>query len=452
MPVIAAFVAGCSPSLLKKRIASVLAAASATEEVTISTFSVMLGTAVNDTSCANCLAVDGSGNIYIAAMTAGSLSEANAGSTDVFVLKLDSTGSTVWTRQLGNVTIGAGANNVDTVAGIRVNAAGEVFIAGQTLGSLGEANAGSGDAYVAKLTAAGAVSWIKQFGNVTIGANAALNEDVTGIGLLSGGDVVVGGYTQGNLAEVRGGASDPWIARLDSSTGALSWITQVGSVTHASGSPATETPLGGLVVDGSDNIYLSGRTSGAFGEASAGSNDAWVMKMDSGGTYTWIRQLGNVSVGVSAAGSEFAQSIAIDDLGDILLTGYTGGALDEANAGNVDVFVAKLEPVAGAISWITQLGNVTVGAGASGTDVPIGSTTDSSESHYVIGYSNGNFGEANGGTWDVFIAKFTAVGAYQSVKHYGLVTGGAAVTSADFGRGVYVHSSGKVRSIYADSG
>jgi hypothetical protein len=52
------------------------------------------------------IAVDQDDNIYCAGRTQGSLGEANGGLDDIFVWKLDSAGNTIWVKQFGAVTKG----------------------------------------------------------------------------------------------------------------------------------------------------------------------------------------------------------------------------------------------------------------------------------------------------------------------------------------------------------
>ena len=47
------------------------------------------------------IALDDSGNSYCAGSTSGALGEANGGSSDAFVMKLNSSGTLQWVRQLG---------------------------------------------------------------------------------------------------------------------------------------------------------------------------------------------------------------------------------------------------------------------------------------------------------------------------------------------------------------
>ena len=90
------------------------------------------------------VAVDPAGDAYVAGATNGRLPgapERNAGGFDVFVAKFSQAGSRLWVHLLGTPT-------ADDAYGIAVDATGNAYIAGTTNGRLGrapEGNAGDED-------------------------------------------------------------------------------------------------------------------------------------------------------------------------------------------------------------------------------------------------------------------------------------------------------------------
>lgn len=89
------------------------------------------------------VAVDDSGNACITGYTSGSLGGTNAGDFDAFVSKYDGLGVRLWTRQTGT-------SDIDYSMGVALDGTGNAYIAGFTFGSLGGANAGLRDTYTAK--------------------------------------------------------------------------------------------------------------------------------------------------------------------------------------------------------------------------------------------------------------------------------------------------------------
>ena len=65
-------------------------------------------------------------------------------------------GRVLWKRQFGTETW-------DEASGVATDAAGNVYLAGTTDGSLGGVNGGGADAWVAKYDTAGHVLWKRQF-------------------------------------------------------------------------------------------------------------------------------------------------------------------------------------------------------------------------------------------------------------------------------------------------
>ncbi len=105
------------------------------------------------------VAVDGSGNVYITGSTYGTLpGQTSAGAGDAFVRKYDSNGNELWTRQFGG-------SSYDEAYGVAVDGSGNVYVAGLTTGTLpGQTSAGLTDAFVRKYDASGNELWTRQFG------------------------------------------------------------------------------------------------------------------------------------------------------------------------------------------------------------------------------------------------------------------------------------------------
>ena len=107
------------------------------------------------------IAVDGSGNVYVAGhsnATWGSPVRAYSGSGyDAFVAKLNSSGSLTWNTFLG------GNGGEDQANGIAVDGSGNVYVTGWSVATWGSPvtafGGGSSDAFVAKLSSSGSLTW-----------------------------------------------------------------------------------------------------------------------------------------------------------------------------------------------------------------------------------------------------------------------------------------------------
>jgi hypothetical protein len=101
--------------------------------------------------------LDAAGNLYVAGNTEGSLFGTNAGETDVFIRKYDAQRQVVWTAQFGS-------DKIDQATGLAIDAAGNVYVAGFTFGNLA-GSSGNVDPFVAKYNSNGQPVWIRQFGS-----------------------------------------------------------------------------------------------------------------------------------------------------------------------------------------------------------------------------------------------------------------------------------------------
>jgi hypothetical protein len=145
------------------------------------------------------VATDGEGNVYISGWSEGSLVGADAGPVNAFAAKYSAGGALLWTRQLGTPegTVSRGA---------ATDGDGNVYISGETWGSLGGANQGERDAWVAKYSAEGALLWARQLGTSA--------EDVSsGVATDGDGNVYISGGTYGSLGGANEGGFDAFVAK-----------------------------------------------------------------------------------------------------------------------------------------------------------------------------------------------------------------------------------------------
>ncbi len=158
-----------------------------------------VGTVLEDYSSS--VHADQAGHIYMSGGTAGSLAGPNAGRTDAFISKYDLLGAHIWTRQFGS-------SSDDATQKVTTDKHGNVYIAGTTRGSIAGRNAGIRDPFVAKFDADGRLLWTRQFGTVydEQAAFAASDGD---------GNVYVTGYTEGSLGGANVGWADVFIAKYD---------------------------------------------------------------------------------------------------------------------------------------------------------------------------------------------------------------------------------------------
>ncbi|MCE3226051.1 MAG: hypothetical protein K0S32_602 [Bacteroidetes bacterium] len=156
----------------------------------------------------NSMAHDNAGNLYIGGQFSGTIdfdagpgtSTLTAlGSNDVFLMKLSSTGSFIWVK---NVTSSTGNN--DLGQSVKTDPNGDVFIAGGFSGNADFdpssstftlAGTGYSDIYVAKYTSAGNLALVFELDNPSPPSSSYSN--VFGLYTDNSGDVVISGAFQG---------------------------------------------------------------------------------------------------------------------------------------------------------------------------------------------------------------------------------------------------------------
>jgi hypothetical protein len=335
--------------------------------------------------------LDGSGNVYLAGSTLGSLDgNSNAGGEDLCLLKFSSAGVRQWTAQFGSAA-GDGANAV------AVDSAGNVYVAGFTLGSLPGANVGSSggsDLFLIKYDPAGVQQWVRQLGSVA-------SDQARGLAIDAAGNVYVTGSTLGTLpgfGNVSAGGEDLFLLKYDGN-GVLQWVRQFGSV---AGDQAYAVAVGS-----NGAIFVAGATLGALpGNAISGGSDAFLASYNADGVRQWIRQFGSV-------GFDAAQGLAADSQGGIYLGGVTSGVLaGSVNAGGNDLFVAKFDTL-GTRLWTSQLGTV-------GSDTVLAVGAEAKGGVYLTGSSSGGLdGNQPSGGEDLILLKYDSLGNKQWTRQLG---------------------------------
>lgn len=278
----------------------------------------------------NAVIADASGHVYVVGTTFGSVDGQphNSGNYDIFVTQFDAaTGARSWTVEFG--TSGGSTFGI----GIATDAAGNnVYVSGTTLGALSGSNVGQEDVFVAQLSSAGNRGWTTQIGTIYPDYNGGVTVDPVS------GAVYVTGRTGGSMAgsgvtNPTPGAYDVFVARLDATSGNISWIRQLAS-------PGNDYATG--VAARAGNVYVTGYTYGDIdGNVNQDSThltaDMFLTMYDATGTRHWTRQFGTMT-------SEKAYAVATDPAvsGGAFVTGFTLGNFDgSVSSGGADIVVLK---------------------------------------------------------------------------------------------------------------
>jgi hypothetical protein len=338
------------------------------------------------------------------------------------------TGAPRWGLALG----GLGS---DAPRGIAVDAAGASYLAGyfeaeMTFGKLGTrapappdtsklaANAKPplprSDAFVVRIDAAGAPTWVQTFG--------ASREDVAnGVAVDAKGNLAVTGnfldaLTIGSgtdaLSAKAAGSDDVFVAAF-TPDGTPTWLWTSGGIDSDGGNAIAAHPDGGWVVAGS---FSASAELGPQRFKSQGATDAFLVKLAPGGEVQWALQLGGrYADTILGAATDPAGSIYV--LGQFSDTASVGGApLVAAGNAGVDVFLAKYD-AGGKHLWSTRFGNE-LDDGARGLAVdPAGNVTVTGSFEKTIQIGTETF-QSHGET-DIYVARFGTDGAFRWARAWG---------------------------------
>ena len=326
------------------------------------------------------IAVDNSGNIFVAGATLGSLdgnTNPSEGETaDIFLTKWNADGTKAWTKQWGT-------DNGDYGEAVAVNSTGDIFVTGLTTsaGLDGNTAIGGTDIFLTKWNADGTKAWTKQWGTSI--------EDVGwSIAVDGSGNIFVAGRTAGALdGNTSAGLRDVFLTKWNAD-GTKAWTKQWGT------NAEDLSFYNSLAINTAGDVFVAGGTAGALdGNTSAGLRDVFLTKWNADGTKAWTKQWGT-------SGYDMGFSVAVDALENIFVAGSTEGPLDgNTNFGGYDIFLIKLSPE-GTRAWTKQMGTVNYDEGES-------LAIDAGGNIFLSGMTNGSLdGNIGAGDYDIFLIKW----------------------------------------------
>jgi len=281
-------------------------------------------------------------------------------SWDAYLVRLNASGDTVWTKNYGNV-------GYDEFESIKPTADGGFIMAGQT-----DNVDIIGDVYLVKTDANGVVTWSKTYGAAGTADFGYSVRQTTDLGY------IIAGYT----TSVGSGGRDLVLIKTDA-TGGVTWSKTYGGASDEEGRCVEQTADGGYIVSGYASSYGNGIQS-------------YLIKTTSTGTVTWSKTFGGSNTEVGSSVKQLSD-------GSYILGGYT----DSYGAGNFDFLLIKLT-TAGAITWSKTYGGTLEDRG---TSVQI-----TADGGYIMGGKTLNYG---GGNSDYCLVKTDATGGLTWAKAYG---------------------------------
>jgi hypothetical protein len=318
------------------------------------------------------VAVDAAGHTYVLSYsesrgfpTTAKAFDRRIDGFDAVVSKLDPSGSElIWSTALGG-------SDGDCAPGcaLAVDDSGAVYVAGSTRsadfpttpGAFDTTHEGEFEAFVAKLDpSGGALVYSTFLGGAGNDLGFSIAVDDAGAAYVAGGTRSADFPTSSGAFDTsHNGGNDAYVAKLDPSGGALLYGTFLGG-------GADDDGFGGLAIDGSGVVYVSGETqsadfpitAGAVDPVFNGGADAFVTKLaPGGGSLAYSTFLGG-------AASDFSLDLEVDAAGAAYVVGdtrsvdfpTTPGAFDGTHGDDFDGYAAKLDATGASLTYSTFLG------------------------------------------------------------------------------------------------
>ncbi|MDR2458041.1 MAG: hypothetical protein LBD41_06140, partial [Clostridiales Family XIII bacterium] len=141
-------------------------------------------------------------------------------------------------------------------------------------------NHGDDEYWIVKLDSLGTIQWQKSL-------NGSFGNYANSIQLTSDGGYIIAVYSNSNDGDVTGnhGSYDYSIVKLNS-LGTIQWQKSLGGSNHDSANSIQQTSDGGFIIAGQSESN-DGDVTGNHG-----SQDYWIVKLDSLGTIQWQKSLG----------------------------------------------------------------------------------------------------------------------------------------------------------------
>ncbi len=317
--------------------------------------------------------------------------EGSLGSSDYWVVKLNSNGAIEWQNTIGG-------SNGDYLNSVQQTSDGGYILGGKSFSDISgdktEDALGLGDYWLVKLNSTGAIEWQN-----TIGGSE--DEELSSVQLTSDGGYILGGHSasgiSGDKTEESQGSYDYWVLKVDEE-GNIEWQNTIGGNAEDYLRSIIQTTDGGYLLGGHSYSDLSGDKT----EKNQGYVDYWIVKLNSTGNIEWQNTIGGFK-------GDYMRSVIQAADGGYLLGGYSvsnisGDKTEDCEGGYGDYWVVKLNEL-GIIKWQNTIG------GNSGDF--LNSVTQTTDGGYFLGgYSksdiSGDKTEANKGGYDYWVVKLFA--------------------------------------------
>jgi hypothetical protein len=184
-----------------------------------------------------------------------------AGDMDLYAVKTDAFGNTLWTRTFGGPGPDCGCSVCETNAGTYV-------MAGYTISSGVSSGVGGEDVYVVAVNQDGSLDWARTYGGPAL-------DEARSVCFTNDGYIVVAGETESFGA----GLSDVYLLKVDVDGDTL-WTRTFGGA---------DSDWADAVCETADGCYVASGTTGSYNTT----RDAYMLKVDPAGVVQWQYRYGS---------------------------------------------------------------------------------------------------------------------------------------------------------------
>jgi len=210
---------------------------------------------------------------------------------DQWIVKIDSLGNKQWDKRFGGLSD-------DFLSAVRQTNDGGYILIGYSESGIGGDKTqpawGGGDYWLVKIDAAGDKQWDKRFGgNLTDYPSDVQQTKDSGYILAGSSNSPASGDKTQNNWDTTNQSSDYWIVKTDTS-GNKQWDKRFGGTAQDGLCSILQTNDGGYLLGGLSNSGSNGdKTQPTWG--GYGDSDYWVVKIDSAGNKQWDKDYGGTS-------------------------------------------------------------------------------------------------------------------------------------------------------------
>ncbi len=276
-------------------------------------------------------------------------------------------------------------------------------------------SAGEEDGYLISMNQSGGLTWLLGYGDISVDRGNRVATDGAGnvyhLGIFSRDVDFDPGADSALLSSLNG--SQDGVLSSYAADGSFNWAIPIGG-------PQLDG-VAGLAVNGAGNIFITGFFIGTVDfdpqnapqEVMSIGRDQYIAAYTSAGALSWVHPFGN--------GFAQGSDIALDDAGNVLVTGFFAGdvlpdpvsALTLSSVGGQDMLLASYQPN-GTFRWAHAIGGLL-------TEIPTGLASGGTGNVYLTGFfedevdfdpSANSLLAQSAGEYDGFLAQYGADGSF----------------------------------------